>query len=62
LVAAFRAARTRVLSTARLRNALAIGGYAPSGFAHLIRTSPILRGTGYGRYTLRTSPRGGRLS
>jgi hypothetical protein len=55
MVAAFRAARTREMTTAQLHNGLAAAGFSRAGFSHLLKTSPILRRVGYGRYTLRAA-------
>jgi len=53
IVAAFREARKRQLTTAQLRQALTNHGYSTPGLAHLIRTTPMLCRIGYGRYELR---------
>jgi len=53
IVAAFREARRRLLTTAQLRQALTSHGYSTPGLAHLIRTTPMLRRIEYGRYELR---------
>jgi len=55
MVAAFRAARTREVTTAQLHHGLAAAGFSRPGFSLLIKRSPILRRVGYGRYTLRAA-------
>ncbi len=55
MVAAFRAARTREMTTAQLHDGLAAAGFSRPGFAHLLKTSPILQRVGYGRYRLRAA-------
>jgi hypothetical protein len=52
IVKAFRTAHATELSMSQLRDALAAAGYGESGGRHLVRGSPILRRTRYGRYTL----------
>jgi hypothetical protein len=52
IVRAFHAARANELSMSQLRRALTNAGFGESGGRHLVRGSPILRRTGYGRYTL----------
>jgi len=52
IVEAFRAACAEALSMSQLRQALSAAGFGESGARHLVRGSPILRRTGFGRYTL----------
>jgi hypothetical protein len=52
IVAAFHATAAKALSMAELRRALTDAGFGESGGRRLVRGSPILRRTAYGRYTL----------